>query len=389
MGRKSDGRLRIFGPYEHGELWRLHYVRGSGRARKTSYESFASRAEADAAKEASDSIAQGITVSVAIRAFLEAKRMKGVSPVTIAAYEDMLNAILGRVMARPVSYLRARGEDLYRQCQVFAPGHRRAGQQRSVDAHQNALRRARDLGRFCVKKKWLRINPFAEVEAVGKRVVGADKIRLTTDESRRLDAWCRQHADDKYAVLTLAYLLLGTRANELCLRNVRDLDDSGDVLRIGKTKTASGQRGLRLPAELRAMLLAICEGRPGDAPIFLNDSGRRLSRSHACKRVWQICKGAGVTVVSPQGLRRTNSSLSVEAGETPLNVARHLGHATGAAPKVTTTNYVDRGTVATARVDRVLRVIQGGRGVETDMETDPPTDPAGAETSTRKRSALT
>jgi integrase len=388
MGRNPNGRLRIFGPYEHGDLWRLHYVRGSGKARRTTYESFASRAEADVAKEASDSIAQGITVSVAFKAFLDAKRAKGVAPSTLTAYEDMLNAIIGHAMAKPVRYLVARGEELYTRCQTWPPGHRWAGEERAVDTHQNALRRARDFARFCIKRKWLRVNPFADVEPVGKRVVGADKVRLTTDESRRLDEWCRDHADNKYAVLTLAYLLLGMRASELCLRCVRDLDDGGDVLRIGKTKTASGQRGLRVPEDLRVMLLALCEGRPADAPIFVNDSGRRLSRSHACRRVQQICEAAKVTKVGPQGLRRTNSSLAAEVSETPLAIARHLGHATGAAPAVTTRAYVDRGSVATARVERVLRVIQGGRfgaGVETEMETGSEIERASDDPPTRKR----
>jgi hypothetical protein len=86
-----------------------------------------------------------------------------------------------------------------------------------------------------------------------------------------------------------------------------------------------------------------------------------MSRNVARKRVRAVLAAAGVTVLPPQALRRTQSSLATEAGETALAVARHFGHAVGAAPKTTTQSYIDRDAATAAQGERALRVIRGGR----------------------------
>jgi len=89
--------------------------------------------------------------------------------------------IVGSLMQRPVRALNHRGAELYAAAQVKPNGKPRA-----ADTHQDALSVAKDFGAFCVEQRWLRVNPFAEVEPVGRKVEGADKPRLTVDESRRL-----------------------------------------------------------------------------------------------------------------------------------------------------------------------------------------------------------
>lgn len=352
---------RVDGPYKHGHRWRIHIVTSRGGKRSTRYESFDTRAEADAAAEAARDERQGITVKMAVEAWLQSKRDKGRPEYTIETYRDMLDRMLGTVTQRPLRYLLGRGAELYALARVCPPGHRMAGHPRAADTHRNSLDRAREFGRFCVKKRWLRANPFEDVEPVGVRVVGADKTTLNTDASRRLEAWCIEHGSDQYAVLTLAYLYLGARASELWKRDVRDIDDGGTVLRVGKTKTRSGRRSFRLPDVLRDLIAELTRGRAPDAPIFLNHNGARMSRTVVWKRVREVCKAAGVDVVGPQALRRTSSSLATEAGETPIAVARHLGHATGEAPAVTTRSYVSRDAATSAVTERRLRVLQGGR----------------------------
>jgi site-specific recombinase XerD len=168
-------------------------------------------------------------VTAAVAAFLDAKRTKGRAESTIESAEDRLSMIVGSLMQRPVRALNHRGAELYAAAQINPNDKPRA-----ADTHQNALSVAKDFGAFCVKQRWLRVNPFADVEPVGRKVEGADKPRLTVDESRRLQTYCHEHAADLGAVITLAYLLLGSRASELVRRDVRDLDD-GAV-----------QRGLRV-----------------------------------------------------------------------------------------------------------------------------------------------
>jgi integrase len=288
---------------------------------------------------------------MAIDEYLAFKRGQGRAPSSLKAFEQRLVNLLGPVIKRPLRAVIGRGESLYEQVQ----------DERGADTHHNALSMGKTWAAWCVKRRWLRENPFADVEPVGQRVQGADKARLTVDESRAVDAWCRAHADDPGAVVTLGYLLLGMRASELVKRDVRDLDDDGRLLWIGKTKTKAGRRKLRIPDELGAMLVAIAGNRPGYEPLFVRGDGVRWTRMVSYRAVRRVCKAAGVTVLGPQALRRTQATLATEAGETGLAVARHLGHATGEAPGVTHRSYIGRDAAVDARGDRTLKVIQGGK----------------------------
>lgn len=359
---------RIYGPYEHGDQFRVHVVTSSGGRRKTSYHAFATRALAQAFIDGAKDQAQGTTVRATVEAFLARKREQGRAEATIESDEDRLAMILGPVMSRAIRSVLGRGEELYAAAQVYPDSHRRAGKRRAADTHQNALAVAKDWGGFCVKRKWLRSNPFAEVEGVGRRVEGADKPRLTVDESRRLQGYCHAHAaTDLGAVLTLAYLLLGPRASELVRRNVRDVDDGGRLLWIGATKTAAGRRRLLVPDELAIYLVAIAAGRLGDEPLFVSEAsrrwpaGRRWTRHMAYNHVRRVCAAAKVPELAPQALRRTQATLATDAGATGLMVAQHLGHAVGEAPAVTHRSYVERDAARNAAIDRGLRALQGGR----------------------------
>lgn len=347
---------RVHGPYRHGARWRVILVGADGKRRRRSFET---RAAAQTYADAARGEAQGgRTVSEAIAAFLAAKRLKGLAPATLESYEDRLAALLGEFGHRPVRYMASRGAELYGAAQ---PG-------RAADTHRNALSVGQQFGRWLVKQRWLRADPFAEVEPVGRRVVGADKPRLTVDESRQLQAHCHAHAElDQGAVVTLGYLLLGERASELVGCDVRHVDDSGRLLWIPGTKTDAARRRLLVPPELGPYLVALAAGRPGGEPLFVSEAsrrwpaGRRWTRHMANYHVRRVTLAAGLPEYAPQALRRTQATLAEEAGETALAVARHLGHATGAAPAVTHRAYVSREAVKNAAVERGMRVLQGGR----------------------------
>jgi integrase len=349
MQRRS--KWRVSGPYKHGRKWRIQFARGSGANREARYESFTTRAAAEAAIDGARDEAQGTTVRDVIDRFIAEKRAAGLADATIVSYEQRLAVLLGSVMRRPLRAVLARAAELYAS----------TWEGRAADTHQHGLVVGRIWGKWCVRRGLLKSDPFAAVDPVGRRVVGADKARLTVDESRTLEAWCLAHASDPGAVLTLSYLYLGTRASELVRRDVRNLDDGGRLLWIGATKTAAGRRRLAIPELLRALLVDLAAGREPEAPLFAHPGGTRWSRDTARRHVRRVTLAAGVTVLPPQALRRTQSTLATEAGETALAVARHLGHATDAAPAVTGRSYVGRDAAVAARSDRALRLLQGGR----------------------------
>lgn len=347
---RRSNEPRIYGPYKHGDSWRLHVVTGSGGGRKTTYRSYSTRAEADAALAGARSQAQGTTVKQAVDALLEQMRAAGNAEGTVETAEYRLWHFFGLPgnANRPLRWLMRRGDELYAAAQV----------KRSADTHQAELALAKQLGILCVKRRWLRDNPFAAVEPVGRKRHGSTKPRLRVDESRRLFDYCLARLDDQRAVIALAYLLLGARASELVRRSVRDLDDGGRLLWIERTKSIAGARKLAIPEELRFALLTLAKGKKPEAPLFTREDGRRATRHWAYHHVRRICDEAGVPRLSPQALRRTQTDMATEAGETSIAVARHLGHASTA---VADRSYRDREVAATARTERALAVITGGR----------------------------
>ncbi len=347
---RRSNEPRIYGPYEHGDQFRLHVVTGSGGGRKTTYRSYPTRELADAALAGARSQAQGATVKHAVDALLAQMRTSGLAESTIETAEYRLWHFfdLPRNSERPLRWLNRRGDELYVAAQV----------KRSADTHQAELALAKQVGELCVKRRWLRENPFLRVEPVGRKIHGSTKERLRVDEARKLREFCMERLDDQHAVITLAYLILGSRASELVKRNVRDLDDGGRLLWINRTKTKSGTRKLAVPEDLRGPLLALAQGKASDAPLFTKENGARATRHWAYHHVKRICGEARVPGLSPQALRRTQTDMATEAGETSIAVARHLGHGSTA---VADRSYRDRDVAANARTDRAFQVIAGGR----------------------------
>lgn len=330
---------RIYGPYKHRERWRVA-VRDGGTTR---YKSFTCLAHAEQYIAGARDEAQGITVGNAMTALLDEMRAKGLASGTITTAEYRLEHILGPHKLRPIRWLTHRGAEIYRAACV----------ERSADTHHAELGLAERACDLAVKRRWLRVNPFENVERVGRKQHGRNKQRLRVDESRKLWDWCLDHADQPRAVLTLGYLVLGARASELTKRAVRDLDDDGNRLWIEDAKTEKGNRSLGVPDPLRSMLIELAKGR---APSDLLFGG--WTRYAAYHHVRAVCKAADVPVVPPQALRRTHADVATDAGLASEAVASHLGQTSSV---VTDRSYRDKQVTQNARQERAFRVIAGGK----------------------------
>lgn len=330
---------RIYGPYKHRQRWRVA-IRVGGQ---TTYQTFARLGHAEQWIAGARDEAQGITVGHAVTALLDDMRAQGLADSTITTAEFRLEHILGPHRQRPIRWLAHRGEEVYRAACI----------DRSADTHHAELALASRACALAVKRRWLKADPFASVEPIGRKTHGRTKRRLRVDESRRLWAYCLEHRDDPRAVLTLAYLVLGARASEVIDRTVRDLDDEGRRLWIEGAKTATGDRSLAVPDPLRELLLELAHGKaPGDR-LF-----GAWTRHAAYRHVRAILGAAGVPVLSPQALRRTHADVATDAGLASDAVAAHLGHTSAS---VTDRSYRDREVTREARAERTLRVITGGK----------------------------
>jgi integrase len=349
---------RLYGPYQHGELWRIHIVTRCGSGRKTTYQAFATRALAEAFLAGARDEAQGVTVKAAVEMFIAKNRVKGNTAGTIAVYEHRLNAILNLPTNdnRPIRWLVGRGDELYQ-----ASKQRKSGKARANDTHIGGLSTGKRFGAFCLKQKLLKVNPFDEVEPDGRLRRGASKARLGVDEARALRAWCHQVGGID-AVLTLGYLLLGSRCSELTDRYVHDVDDGGRLLWLNRTKTEAGERRLIVPDELRPMLLELAKGRAPDERLFLNQSGKPMTRRVSYQRITKITGKVIGRVLGPQSLRRSQSTFATDAGATGPMVSAHLGHVVHQEMSaITKRSYVDANSVRDAMIERGFHVLDGGK----------------------------
>lgn len=206
-------------------------------------------------------------------------------------------------------------------------------------------------------------DPFAKVKPIGRRNRG--KPQLGLDETRKLQDVCVAERSRESAAV-LASVLLGYNNTEVVNRQVRDLDDGGNVLHVTRGKNRYRVRSSEVPEPLRSMLLDLAKGRAAAAPLFGTGDLDRPSRHWIHYHAVRLCKLAKVPVVTPQGLRGTHSTIATKRAASSMHVAEALaevqlglGHAPGS--PVTATTYVARGAVEAATQRSFLRALQGGK----------------------------
>jgi integrase len=351
----------VFGPYPR-ELrgrttWRVITERESGARETVSFDDEGeANAAVTAAKSAIGKLADERSICDAVAAYIAAQERRvtegELQANTVERDGYHLRSLLQLVKYGSLDIRRLTprlGEQLYDE---------RIG---AVDTHRNGLAVCKTFGAWCVRQRWLRENPFGDVKGRGRRKRGKPQLRI--DEARRFQATCLEHAErDVGAVLSLGYLLLGARAGEIVLREVRDVDDGGRVLWIPDSKTQAGRRELGVPDQLAPHLAQLAKGRLPRAPLFEHAATRQRPQDWAREQVWRLCKLAGVPRVTPQGLRGTLATMGREVGNTSQQVADLLGHAS---PTITDRSYIDGQRAAAAERRTALRVLAGGQAAPT------------------------
>lgn len=313
-----EQRRKIFGPYQHGQRWRVFVGFPGGRRVARSY---TTREEAEAAAQLARFRLEGEgpqLVSEALASYEIYLREKGNKPGSITCTMDRMERFLGGEDKKVTGTLKqltaARCQSLYSALSSLA-----------VDTHRNMLSQAKTFGAWLVAQKWLKSNPFAEIKGIGRRRHGKEQLRI--DEARRWLAHAHERAKQGQAgaIAALLALLVGLRASEIVGLTVRDVDDGGALLWVSKSKTEAGRRRVRVPMELRGYLLGLRRDKLPLAQLF----GQHW-RDWPRKWVQRICRAARVPEVSAHGMRGLHATLAMEAGQSGDTVARALGHTSAA-----------------------------------------------------------
>lgn len=215
----------------------------------------------------------------------------------------------------------------------------------AVDNQRNCLNECGTFARWAVKRGYFPADPFADIEAKGKRKRGKPQLRV--DEARLLlnVTLAGAYAGDRGALLVALVLLTGFRATESATLSARDVDDDGRLLWTdGKT----GERRMETPDELVDVLREVAKEGGSIWP--------KQDRYWVYRQVRKWCKRAGVTVVPPHGLRGTHSTIAQEHGATAKIVAAALGHGEAINQRA----YTAAGTAAQATARRAQKLLASG-----------------------------
>lgn len=353
MARQREG-VRVLGPYPEPDRERFRIVVVDRRGRTNHF--YKTEAEA---KQVARSLRRkyGVDADRTIDKSIDEYEMwmkdtqngkgnKARSAVTTAI---RLRTFLADVLDLPVSQLsQTRCSSIYTAYRTKPT--KRTKKPPAVDIHRNVLSESKTFLDWCVKKKWLSVNPMLHIEAVGKRRHGKEQLRV--DESRKWLGTALAWAESKsleQATAAMTTLLLGLRSTEIVSRVVRDVDDGGRLLWIPDAKTPAGKRTLEVPEVLVPLLARLAADRQPDEQLF----GRHW-RDWVRKCVHKICRAAGVPTVTAHGMRGGHATLATERGVTGHVVAKALGHETSA---TTYQSYAKRSAVSAAKQRKVIEVL--------------------------------
>lgn len=343
---------RVLGPYRNAAKWRLVVVEGSDRKSvlvETEEKALALRRELETAITAH----RGRTVAEVAEEYLTLKKDSGATQTCLNFYRRAVAWLLPA--DRPIqSITPEQAAELYT---TFAKSSRqRDGEPIAVQTHHNALKGVKAFFKWAVSRRYVSLDPFAEVKPLGMPRRGKKQFRI--DEARRFveAAQPKAMARDAAAAALLMEIYLGLRPMESLIRVVRDLDDEGRVLWIPFGKTDSSRRRLQVPEPLRQVLLLHAAGKPPEAPLLgqLGEGFHGLNYLHT--HLHKLCEEAGVPKVCPHSLRGLSATLALEAGATGGQVAAALGHRSFA---MTAKHYADPNTVANRTLRKVADVLGG------------------------------
>lgn len=363
MGEKRGrGRPRrqypyVCGPYKHGAKWRLLVRTSRSGSRYQGFDRTFESVEAARTwqREYERQVASaGRTIQDAIDAFVRHCERKGNKPGTINTLKHQLALMfpVGSMSLLDVTPSRAR--ELYDSL---------VDSDIAVDTHRGALSRARSLFKFCmgVGQGWIKRNPFADIEGVGKRKRG--KQQLTYNETVAFEDACYKtwrETKDRSAIAGLLALMFSMRASEVSQLRAIDIDNNGRILRIGEVdaKTDESKRMARVPPRYRSVLLELAaDPALPDGRLFSLERGAKRSkpadRHWVLRAVRRMMKAAGVRVITAHGLRGTSATIgTAHSGADTMSKA--LGHTTVGMTKA---HYIDADAVAGGEAERFADLI--------------------------------
>ncbi len=239
----------------------------------------------------------------------------------------------------PVLGARFSDADLYRVWLETQKRQRRGGQKPGPYSPATVGRRlaaVKSFYEYAFAERLIDRNPFQQVKLPSPARYSSTP-GLSKDEAM---AFLQAAEDMDSMARAMAWVLLttGLRVSELCNLDLGDITGTPGDWKLAVVRKG-GQDGIVTVASQAAVALEAWIAERPTTPsqaVFLNQ-GVRLHRRRAFDIVRAIARRAGVTIVSPHGLRHTAATLALDAGVGVEDVQQMLGHR-----DVEATLYYDR-----------------------------------------------
>lgn len=167
----------------------------------------------------------------------------------------------------------------------------------------------------CTNFAWKWVKPF-------KGVSNARTRFLSDDEARTLV----NHCPPDFGLMVRGGLYSGMRYSELARIQVRDFDPISGTVLVAQSKAARPRR-IYLDDEAISFFQSVCVGRSGEAPIFIQKSGRRWEKDAAKGLMAAAVRSANISSTTFHELRHSAASRWARLGLSLAEIATQLGHA--------------------------------------------------------------
>ncbi len=170
-----------------------------------------------------------------------------------------------------------------------------------------------------------------------------EHVRALPEQRPRIEALNKSEVDQfllavrpNYQTYYLLRFSSGMRTAEVDALAARHVDVSTGTVSVeravvdgalGPLKNEYAEREVQIPRRTAVELGRLIAGKQPDDLLFATRTGRPRDARTVSKRVWRpTLERAGLPIVTAYSTRHTAASLWLAAGESPLWVARQLGH---------------------------------------------------------------
>lgn len=256
--------------------------------------------------------------------FLRHERVKGRKPRTLDLHRESLQATKADLERLGLSTVpvEVTASDIERVLENLMDRGRTT---RTINLRIQSLRQ---FFAFLEKQGWVINNPTVELtkqreeRRIPRTLTDSDVTKLLRQQDQTSFTGLRDH------VILLVWLDTGLRVSETVNLNVDDVDLDAGTLLVRQAKDGEQRQAYLSPPTIHWLRMYLAErgSIPGLEALFVSRDNRRMTTRGMQQNLRRHCERAGITRVTPHGIRHTFARCYILAGGDVFSLQRLLGH---------------------------------------------------------------